>query len=100
MTRSQLIILDEATSALDPESERIVQQGIDALCRERTLIVIAHRLSTIRHADRIVVLDQGRVVEQGTFDELLDRGGLFARLYAIATSTSSQKLKLDEAGFA
>ena len=100
LTDSRLVILDEATSALDPESEQIVQQGIDALCRDRTLIVIAHRLSTIRHADRIVVMDQGRVVEQGTFDELLGRGGHFARLHAIATSTSTQKLKIEEAGFA
>ncbi len=100
LTRSQFVVLDEATSALDPESECNVQQGLDALCRERTLIVIAHRLSTIRHADRIVVMDQGRVVEQGTFDELLGRGGHFSRLYAIATSTSTQKLKLEEAGFA
>lgn len=100
LTASRLVILDEATSALDPASERIVQQGIDALCKERTLIVIAHRLATIRHADKIVVMDQGRVVEQGTFDELLGQGGHFARLYAIATSTSTKRLKLEEAGFA
>ncbi|MEI8140565.1 MAG: ABC transporter ATP-binding protein [bacterium] len=100
LTRSRLVILDEATSALDAESERIVQQGVEALCRDRTVFVIAHRLSTIRHADRIVVMDQGQVVEQGTFDELLGRSGHFARLYAIATSTSTQRIKFEEAGFA
>jgi len=99
LTRSRLVILDEATSALDVESERIVQQGVDAICRERTVVVIAHRLSTIRHADNIVVMDQGQVVEQGTYDGLLASGGHFARLHAIATSTSSQRIKLEEAGF-
>jgi ABC-type multidrug transport system fused ATPase/permease subunit len=63
------------------------------------VVVIAHRLSTIRHADRIVVMDQGQAVEQGTFDELLALGGLFAHLHAIATSTSTQRIKIEEAGF-
>jgi ABC-type multidrug transport system fused ATPase/permease subunit len=100
LTNSRLIILDEATSALDVETEANVQHGIDALRKDRTVIVIAHRLSTIRRADLIVVLDQGQVVEQGTFEELLEKGGHFARLHAIATSTSTQRLKLEEAGFA
>ena len=99
LTRSRFVILDEATSALDPESESIVQQGVEALCRDRTVIVIAHRLSTIRRADRIVVLEQGRVAEQGTYDGLLTQGGTFARLHAIATSTSTHRLKIEEAGF-
>lgn len=100
LTRSRIVILDEATSALDPESEKIVQRGLDVLAQGRTVIVIAHRLSTIRHADQIVVMDQGRVVEQGNFDALLERGGHFAGLYAIATSTSTQRIKFAEAGFA
>ena len=75
-----VLILDEATSALDSESERAVQQGLDALMRGRTSIVIAHRLATIRHADTIVVLDHGRIVEQGTHDELLALGGLYKKL--------------------
>jgi ABC-type multidrug transport system fused ATPase/permease subunit len=100
LTRSRIVILDEATSALDPESEEVVQQGFNALCKDRTVVVIAHRLSTIRRVDRIVVLEQGRVAEQGTFDSLLASGGLFARLHSIATSTSTHRIKLEDAGFA
>jgi len=76
-----ILILDEATSALDTESERLVQQAIENLMRQRTVLVIAHRLATVRDADEIVVLDAGRVVQRGTHEELLQAGGLYRRLY-------------------
>lgn len=76
-----ILILDEATAALDNESERLVQNALQKLMPDRTTLVIAHRLSTIEHADQVLVLDQGRLVEQGTHAELLAHGGLYAHLY-------------------
>lgn len=78
-----LLLLDEATSALDAESERLVQDALDRLMEHRTTIVIAHRLATVRAADRIVVMDQGRIVEEGTHRALSARGGLYARLASL-----------------
>jgi ATP-binding cassette subfamily C protein CydD len=77
---SPLVIMDEATASLDPESERRVADGIEALGRQRTMLVVAHRLQTVRHADRILVLQSGRVVETGAHDELLRTGELYRRM--------------------
>ncbi len=80
MKNPELLILDEATSALDSESERMVQQALSNLMRERTVLVIAHRLSTIKHADKIVVIEKGRIIDTGRHDELLDKCTIYQKL--------------------
>ncbi|XLM21309.1 ATP-binding cassette domain-containing protein, partial [Chromobacterium piscinae] len=86
LKNAPLLILDEATSALDTQSERLVQAALENLMQNRTTIVIAHRLSTIENADRIVVMHQGRLAEQGRHEELLEQGGLYAKLYSLQFS--------------
>jgi ATP-binding cassette subfamily B protein len=75
-----ILLLDEATSALDAESEMLVQKALDGLMQGRTTLVVAHRLATVLKADRILVLDKGKIVEEGTHQSLVERGGIYARL--------------------
>ncbi|MCE1187286.1 MAG: ATP-binding cassette domain-containing protein, partial [Rhodocyclales bacterium] len=84
MTNPRILIFDEATSALDYESERIIQNNMQAICRGRTVIIIAHRLSAVRNANRIIVMDRGQIVESGSHAELLKHeAGHYARLYRL-----------------
>jgi ATP-binding cassette subfamily B protein len=81
LKNAPIVLLDEATASLDPENEALIQRGFQALVRAKTLVVIAHRLSTIRHADQILVIDKGRIVERGRHEELLAVNGLYAKLW-------------------
>lgn len=89
LKKAPILVLDEPTSFADPENEAGIQRGLSALARGKTVIVIAHRLSTIRRADQILVLDRGRIVERGTHDALLGRGGLYRRMWEAHVSSSS-----------
>jgi len=79
----RILIFDEATSALDYESERIIQQNMPQIAKGRTVFIIAHRLSTVRRSDRIITIDRGRLVEDGTHDELINTGGRYASLHRL-----------------
>ena len=92
-----ILMLDEATSALDSHTEREIQDALERVARERTSLVIAHRLSTVVHADNIIVLDQGQIVEQGTHPELLARGGLYASLWARQREADEARERLAQA---
>jgi ATP-binding cassette subfamily B protein len=87
-----VLLLDEATSALDAENETLVQKALENVMKGRTTLVIAHRLATVLSADRILVMDQGRIVEEGTHSDLVARGGLYARLARLQFETGAAAL--------
>src|SRR5690606_18273636 len=84
-----IVLLDETTSALDPENEAVVRAGLERLTAGRTVLMVAHRLHTVRDADRIVFLDRGRIVEEGTHDELVRRGGRYAQFWEMSIGPAS-----------
>ncbi|MAT64743.1 MAG: type I secretion system permease/ATPase [Gammaproteobacteria bacterium] len=96
VTNPRILIFDEATSALDYESERVIQCNMRRICRGRTVIIIAHRLSAVRQADRIIVMEQGRITEQGTHDQLLQGEGVYARLHALQHGISKKAVNSHE----
>jgi subfamily B ATP-binding cassette protein HlyB/CyaB len=82
-TQPRILIFDEATSALDYESEAVIHKNMQAICQGRTVIIIAHRLNAVRRANAIIVMDQGRIVEGGTHEQLVGQGGIYAKLWAM-----------------
>lgn len=85
-----ILILDEATSALDNTTELLIQKALDELCKNRTSIVVAHRLSTIRNADKIIVISEGKIKEEGTHEELISQNGAYKLLYNLQFKDSSE----------
>ena len=97
LKNAPIVVLDEATAFADPENEAMIQKAFSTLTRDRTVIMIAHRLSTVVNADRIIVLHQGRVAEQGTHAELVSRNGLYARMWNDYNQAVQWKITAEEA---
>lgn len=95
MKDAPIIILDEATANVDPENEKELIEAIDALTKEKTIIMIAHRLKTVRNADQIVVIDKGRIVQQGTHNQLMKQEGIYKRFVDSREKAVSWKLAKD-----
>ena len=95
MKDAPIIILDEATANVDPENEKELMEAIDALTKEKTIIMIAHRLKTVRNADQIVVIDKGRIVQQGTHNQLMKQEGIYKRFVDSREKAVSWKLAND-----
>ena len=93
MKDAPIVILDEATANVDPENEKELMDAVAALTKEKTIIMIAHRLKTVRHADRIVVVDKGRIVQQGTHEQLMQQDGIYRRFVDAREQAVSWKLK-------
>jgi len=93
-----VLLLDEATSALDAESERLVQQAVDEMARTRTTIIVAHRLATVKKADRIIVMEDGEIAAQGTHEDLVAQGGLYAKLAKLQFTDGSNTLWIPPIG--
>ena len=91
VTNPRILIFDEATSALDYESETAIQRNMRDICKGRTVIIIAHRLSAVRNANRIITVEAGEIVEEGTHDELLAKNGRYARLYSLQSGDDASK---------
>ena len=91
-----ILILDEATSALDSESEKLIQESLETLMKGKTVIAVAHRLSTISHLDRLVVMREGQIIEEGTHTDLISEGGLYAHLWAMQSGGFIKDISLQQ----
>ena len=98
MKDSPILVLDEATAFADPENEHLIQKALNALMKDKTVIMIAHRLSTIRNADRILVMDNGKLAGQGTHEALLAEGGRYRRMWDTYTRTLTWKMEKEVNG--
>ena len=93
----KVLLLDEPTASLDADNEALVQQALDRIARDRTVVMIAHRLKTVRNASSVVVVEDGRIAQRGTHDDLLRQGGIYARLWELQTAAHALRFSRAEA---